>query len=303
MSRGSPPHDAPSIDRVRTIEPDHRDLAELVAAKRDRTVAVCIPCRDEAETIGALVRTIRTQLVDAAGLVDELIVLDDRSTDATADVAAGAGASLIPIEKVHAEHGEGRGKGNALWASLLASSADIVAWIDGDLTTFEPVWITRLVAPLLDDPDIALVKAFADRPERRDGGGRTTELVARPLLSLYFPALAHLRQPLAGEYAGRRTVLEALPFVEGWGVEIAMLIDIATRYGVGSIAQVDVGVREHTHRTLESLSVQAAEVMATVLARVPAGSLLDGDRSTLRRIDGTEVDLALTERPPIATLR
>jgi glucosyl-3-phosphoglycerate synthase len=177
-----------------------------------------------------------------------------------------------------------------------------VVWIDGDITSFRPEWIARLVAPLIDDEHVALVKAMAHRPTKMGGGGRTTELVARPLMSLYFPELAGLDQPLSGEYAGRRTVLEQLPFVEGWGVEMGLLIDVAQRCGADAIAQIDVGVREHRHRPLESLSVQAAEVMATMLKLVPSGSLLPTETPWLRRADGSRVRLNLAERPPIAAL-
>ncbi len=186
-------------------------------------------------------------------------------------------------------HGVGHGKGNVLWASLAASKGDFVVWLDGDVTSFQPDWIVKLLAPLIDDDTVALVKATFHRPTQLGGGGRTTELVARPLLSLYFPELIGLHQPLAGEYAGRRSVLEQLPFVEGWGVEIAMLIDIARLYGAEAIAQVDLGVREHRHRSLHALSVQATEVMATMLGRVPAGSLLRRPRppsASLRRVGG-----------------
>ena len=287
---------------VRLFEIDDcaNDLA--AAAKDGRTVSVCIPCRDEAATVGSLVSMIRNQLMRKAPLVDELIVLDDRSTDDTASVAASAGATVVPIESVHAVYGEGHGKGNALWASLTASSGDFVVWIDGDITSFEPHWITRLLAPMLDDDTVALVKSVSHRPTQMGGGGRTTELVARPLMSLYYPELTGLQQPLTGEYAGRRTVLEQLPFVQGWGVEMAMLIDVARKYGPEAIAQIDLGTREHRHRSLHALSVQAAEVMATMLGRVPAGSLLADAAPTLRRADGSVVRLNLSERPPLAWL-
>jgi len=253
--------------------------------------------------VGPLVSSIRAELVHKLPLVDELIVLDDRSTDDTAAVASSAGARVVDIRDVHAQHGEGHGKGNALWASLVASEGDFVVWVDGDITSFTPDWIVRLLAPMLDDGTVALVKALSHRPTRLGGGGRTTELVARPLMSLYYPELAGLHQPLSGEYAGRRTVLEQLPFVQGWGVEIAMLIDIARIHGPEAIAQIDLGTREHRHRSLHALSVQAAEVMATMLGRVPAGSLLDDAEPLLRRADGSTVPLNLSERPPLAWLR
>ncbi len=272
-------------------------VAEALAAKHGRTVSVCIPCRDEAGTVGSLVTAIRQQLAGPGGLVDELLVVDDRSTDGTAAVAARAGARVVAIDDIHAAHGVGWGKGNALWAGLMASHGDIVVYLDGDLTSFAADWVAHLTMPLLSDDSIALVKAHAHRPTTMGGGGRTTELVARPLISLYFPELAGLHQPLAGEYALRRSVASTLPFVEGWGVEIALLIDIARRHGADAIAQVDVGIREHRHRPLESLAVQAAEVTATVLAR--AGVLAE-QRPVLRRPDGSELTLNTWERPPQA---
>ena len=287
---------------IRSLDVSDCAVGSVAAAKAGRTVSLCIPCRDEAATIGPLVSAIRHELIERVPLVDELIILDDRSTDDTAAVAASAGGTVVPIENVHARYGEGHGKGNALWACLAASTSDFVVWLDGDITSFEPHWISRLLAPMLDDESIALVKAVSHRPTQMGGGGRTTELVTRPLLSLYFPELTGLHQPLAGEYAGRRTVLEQLPFVQGWGVEIAMLIDLARQHGARSIAQIDVGTREHRHRSLHALSVQAAEVMATMLARVPDGSLLTHDAPALHRADGSVVPLNLSERPPLAWL-
>ena len=287
---------------VRTFEMATCSTQELVDAKAGRTVSVCIPCRDEAATVGPLISSIRKALIERVPLVDQLLVIDDRSTDDTAGVASGAGALVVPIEKIHLEYGEGHGKGNVLWASLLASSGDLVVWLDGDITSFHPDWVVRLLAPLLDDDSVALVKAFAHRPQTMGGGGRTTELVARPLMSLFFPEIAALQQPLAGEYAGRRSVLEQLPFVQGWGVEMALLIDVAQRFGADAIAQIDVGVREHRHRSLESLSVQAAEVTATILGRVPGGSLVPGSSPYLQRADGSRLRLNLEERPPVSTI-
>ena len=291
------------MTRVRHFELEDCGTAAVTDAKGGQTVSVCIPCRDEAATIGPLVATIRRELMERTPLVDELVVLDDRSTDDTAGVAASAGADVVPIDKIHLDHGEGHGKGNALWASLVASRGDLVVWIDGDITSFEPEWVVRLVAPLIDDSTVAVVKSFAHRPTTMGGGGRTTELVARPLMSLYFPELVALHQPLSGEYSGRRSVLEQLAFVTGWGVEMGILIDVANQYGAAAIAQIDVGVREHRHRTLESLSVQAAEVMATMLKRVPSGSLLTDETPALRRADGSMVPLNLSERPPVAETR
>ncbi len=306
----------PARHAIRSVDVPERfgadEIERLHAAKGEQTVSVCIPCRDEAATIGPLVSLIRRELIERTGLVDELIVLDDRSTDDTARVARHAGARVVAIDDVHAEHGSGHGKGNALWATLLVSHGDLVVWCDGDVTSFEPDWIRKLVAPMLDDATIAMVKAHYHRPTTHGGGGRTTELVARPLMSRYFPWLTGLDQPLSGEYAGRRSVLEDLGFIEGWGVEMGLLIDIADRHGPQAIAQVDLGERLHRHRSLHSLSVQAAEVMATMLDRAGAGAPVhDGalrstdeveTDATLRRADGTEVPLNLAERPSLASL-
>lgn len=302
------PQPSQGPDAVRTFEAPERldatDLAAIVEAKAGRTVSVCIPCRDEAATIGPLVSVIRKELVAVTGIVDELIVLDDRSTDDTARVAASAGARVIDIADIHAEHGDGQGKGNVLWSTLLVSSGDIVVWCDGDVTSFEPDWVSKLITPLLNDESVAMMKARYHRPTKYGGGGRTTELVARPLMSRFFPALTGIAQPLSGEYAGRRDVLERLEFVQGWGVEMALLIDIAEQYGASAIGQVDLGSRLHRHRSLHSLSLQAAEVMATMLDRAGVGTaagLLD-DEQVLARADGSVCPLNLATRPAVESL-
>lgn len=290
---------------VRRFDVDERlvDLSSgaLVERKNGRTISVCLPCRDEAATVGSLVSAIRSELMERAALVDELIVLDDRSTDDTARTAGDAGARVVSIDDVHAQFGDGHGKGNALWATLVVSHGDIVVWLDGDVTSFEPEWVSKLVTPLLADDTVALVKAMYQRPTSFGGGGRTTELVARPLMSRHFPQLSGLAQPLSGEYAGRRSVLEQLDFVQGWGVEMALLIDIERSWGASAIGQVDLGSRLHSHRSLHSLSVQAAEVMATMLDRagVPAAH---EDEQVLQRADGSIVPLNLDVRPSLASI-
>jgi glucosyl-3-phosphoglycerate synthase len=291
------------VSAVRTFDPSAYSIADAVAAKAGRTVSVCIPCRNEAATIGALVRMLRSSLVDAHGLVDELIVLDDNSTDATACIAAESGARVISVNVVNELYGEGRGKGNALWASLAASTGEFVVWCDGDVTSVDPSWVVRLLMPLLTNADVALVKASYHRPTEHGGGGRTTELVARPLLSLFLPELTGLHQPLSGEFAARREVVEQIPFVQGWGVEIAMLADVADRFGAASIAQVDVGERHHRHQSLESLGVQAAEVIATLLTRVGADKAFADDHLALLRPNGSAEPLNLDERPPLWSVR
>ena len=285
---------------MKTFDPTGWDLSTAMALKNDVSVSVCIPCRNEAETIGDLVRMIDDALVGT--LVDELIVLDDGSTDGTAEVASEAGATVVPVDYVHIFHGTAHGKGNALWASLVASKGDIVVWCDGDITSFTPDWIIRLVIPLLLDDQLGLVKASYERPSHLGGGGRTTELVARPLLSLFFPEIAEMQQPLAGEYAGRRTMLEAVPFATGWGVEIGLLIDMYRQFGIDSLGQVDLGVRLHRHHKLETLAIQAAEVAATLLARVPDAPPFAEAVPTLRRKSGDDIELNVMVRPPVKSL-
>lgn len=285
---------------IKNFDPTGWNLDSVIAAKGERTVSVCIPCRNEADTVGDLVRMIDQSLVGT--LVDELIVLDDGSTDGTGDVAAEAGATVVPVDVVHFFHGSSRGKGNALWSSLVASQGDIVVWCDGDITSFTPEWIVRLVMPLLIDDQLGLVKAKYHRPSHLGGGGRTTELVARPLLSLFFPDLAAIEQPLAGEYAGRRSMLEAIPFATGWGVEIGMLVDMYERFGIESIGQVDLGMRLHRHHRLETLAIQAAEVAATLLARLEDAPAFADATPMLHRKNGDPVELNLMVRPPVASL-
>jgi glucosyl-3-phosphoglycerate synthase len=294
------------VSGIRTYHPDASwTAARATTLKAGQRVAVCLPCRDEATTIGPLVAQIRAALVDEVPLVDDLVVLDDGSSDATAAVAADAGARVVAVADATARVGAppGRGKGNVLWASLLATDAEVVIWCDADLTSFEPSWIVRLVLPLLLEADVGLVKADYERPADSGGGGRTTELMARPLLSLYFPELASLVQPLGGEVAGRRSLLERVPFVAGWGVEVGLLVDVLRLAGAEAIAQVDLGVRRHRHRPLGELAVQAAEVGATILRRAgaPLGPAGSGTGSTpaLRRPDGRIVPLNLDERPAL----
>lgn len=280
------------------------DADELARAKREAatSVSVCLPARDEEATVGAIVAAIRRELVVDHPLVDEVLVLDDRSRDRTAEVATAAGARVVPVDGVLPEAGSGEGKGNALWASLFASAGDVVAWVDADIRGFDPAFVVGLLGPLLTRTEIAFVKGFYRRPSADDSrGGRVTELVARPLLSRFFPVAARFVQPLAGEYAGRRALLERLPFVEGWGVDLALLVDAVERGGADAIAQVDLGVRAHRNRPLDELAPQAAEILATVLLRAGVDSA--GTGADLVRFDDSHrperVPVRVAERPPM----
>src|SRR5438105_730311 len=221
-------------------------------------ISVCLPARNEGPTIASIVR-------EALGctVVEEVVVIDDGSTDATAEIAADAGARVVPETALLPEAGPGSGKGNALWKSLFACTGDVICFLDADLRNFHGEYVQRLCEPLMLEAHTLLVKASYTRAFEGapTGGGRVTELAARPLLSLLFPKLADISQPLGGEYAARRNVLEQLPFVEGWGVEIGLLIDVANRFGRDAIAQVDLGMREHRTRPLDELTPQALEVI------------------------------------------
>jgi glucosyl-3-phosphoglycerate synthase len=288
---------------------DDFSAAELVRAKAARglTVSVCLPARDEEATVGHIVATVRRTLMEEVELVDEVVVLDDGSTDATAAVASWEGARVVAADALLPESGPGSGKGNAMWKTLDAAEGDILCWLDADIRNFGAHFVTALLGPLLTQPDIAFVKGFYRRPlhEQPHGGGRVTELMARPLISTLFPQLERFVQPLSGEYAGRRDVLETLPFVEGWGVELALLIDIVERYGLACTAQVDLGVREHRNRSLAELGPQATAILVTALRR--AG--LVADRTSVAELvrysadfEPETVAVEVRERPPIITL-
>ena len=296
----------------------------LARAKGATRVSVVIPARDEEATVGAIVTTIRRHLAARVPLVDEILVVDSRSTDATAAVARAAGARVVSQDEITRGLPRLEGKGDALWAGLAASTGDIVAFVDGDLREFSPHFVTGLLGPLLTDPSVEFVKGFYHRPlvggagVEPDGGGRVTELSARPLINLFWPELAGIVQPLAGEYAGRRATLERIPFVSGYGVEIAMLIDLLDLVGLDALAQVDLGERLHRHQCTEALGRMSAQIMVTAWSRLhrrglvteprPPSSLLiqfrRGGPDALPHLDReiTVYDVGVDERPPLGSL-
>ncbi|WEV77744.1 glucosyl-3-phosphoglycerate synthase [Janibacter cremeus] len=256
------------------------DLVERLRAKGE-TVTVVIPARNEAETVGDVVSVLRRELVEDTPLVTELVVIDSDSTDATARVAADAGATVHRSVDIAPRLGSHPGKGEALWKSLFVTTGDHLVFVDADLTSWGPHFVTGLVGALTADPTTQLVKGWYDRVLDVDGqepsteGGRVTELVARPVLDLWWPQLAGVVQPLAGEWAVRRSLMESITVPTGYGVEIATLIDTHARHGLEAIAQVDLGARAHRHQKDHDLAVMAAELLAVVNARChgTAGSI------------------------------
>ncbi len=245
---------------------------DRVLEAKNARVAVVLPALNEAQTVGQIVQVLHDELL--GNLVDDLVVLDSGSTDATAALAKAHGARVVALDEVFPALPPLRGKGEAMWRALAATDADIVVYIDADLRSFSADYVRALVGPLFADPTVALVKAVYERPFVQGdqvvpaGGGRVTELVARPLLNLYWPQLAGVIQPLAGEYAARRSLLERLPFPVGYGVEFAMLVDTAELLGVDAIAQVDLGVRLHRHQDERRLGLMAAQILQTALRRL-----------------------------------
>ncbi|MGA4841148.1 glucosyl-3-phosphoglycerate synthase [Streptomyces sp. G45] len=289
-----------------------RPLSQLGAAKRasGTTVSVVLPALDEEETVGEIVAEIRRELVERVPLVDELVVLDSGSRDRTAEVARAAGARVVRRDDVLPRLPAVPGKGEVLWRSLLVTSGDVVAFVDADLREFSADFVTGIVGPLLTDPDVQFVKAMYDRPlTLADGvgagqGGRVTELVARPLLNLHWPRLAGFVQPLGGEYAARRSLLERLPFPVGYGVELGLLVDALHTVGLDALAQVDVGVRRHRHQDGQALGRMAAAIYRTAQLRLARGHLVRPELTQfVRGASGFEprtYAVDTEERPPMA---
>lgn len=301
---------------TRTFAAEQFGVAALAAAKQaagDR-VSVVIPARNEAGTVAEVVGQIRDALLPA-GLVDELVVIDSDSVDDTAEVARAAGATVFAAREVDTGDAALPGKGEALWKSLFVTTGELLVFIDADLTEWGPHFVTGLLGPLLRHPDVQLVKGFYDRladdlpgaEVAAPQGGRVTELCARPLLNLYWPELAAVVQPLAGEWAIRRSLLAALPIPVGYGVEFASLTDTYLRHGLSAIAQVDLGRRGHRHQAVHDLGVMAAEILATAMRRLPGGVRPAEPAGVLMQYDRDAPDgwrqraVPTLERPPAGT--
>lgn len=295
-------------------------LEELVALKEAQgvTISLGLPALNEEATIGQIITTMKTALMEEVSLLDEIVLIDSGSVDYTREIAADLGIPVYIHQKVLPQYGAYHGKGETLWKSLYVLQGDIIVWIDTDIRNIHPRFVYGLLGPLLRNPRIQYVKGFYRRPLKQGskvvagGGGRVTELTARPLLNLFFPELSGLIQPLAGEYAGRRQALEQLPFFTGYGVETGLLIDLLSRFGLGAIAQVDLQERIHRNQPLRDLSKMAFAIIQVVIRRLE-------DRHKIRLLEEFNKTMNLIryemgrywlepqeirerERPPIVTL-
>jgi glucosyl-3-phosphoglycerate synthase len=299
---------------------DHREFADLrrlvtLKERQGLTISAVLPTLDEAATIGPIVRAARRELMEIVPLLDELLVIDSDSSDETRAIAEAEGARVIVHSQVLPRYGSYRGKGEALWKSLYETSGDLVAWSDTDISDWHPRFLYGTLGPLLTESRISYVKAHYQRPIveggvlTEGGGGRVTELVARPLINLFFPELSGYIQPLSGEYAGRRSVLEEIPFFTGYAVEIGHLIDLSSRLGLAGLGQVDLDVRQHRNQDLEGLSKMAFVIIQAVMQRLEAsgraqpmgdlGRAIKLPRSSTNRLSLEVIDVADSERPPM----
>lgn len=297
--------------RHRTSTADRWPPPAVLAAKGRTRVSVVLPARSERETVGQIVAAVRAGLIEELPLVDEIVVIDSRSSDDTAEVAAAAGARVVAQDEILPHLPPADGKGDALWKSLAVTTGDVIVFLDADVRNFSPSFVTGLLGPLLDDPAVGYVKGCYDRPLHGtgDAGGRVTELVARPLLNMHWPLLAGFIQPLSGEAAARRGLLERLPFFTGYGVEFGLLVDVLSHCGLDAMAQVDLGARVHGHQSTAALGRMAAQIWLTAWSRLEAGGLAAaGPPSELltqfRRAGAGHVpeahDISVTQRPPMA---
>ncbi|MDB1088043.1 glucosyl-3-phosphoglycerate synthase [Streptomyces sp. ACA25] len=303
--------------RLRSSAAADRPMSRLLAAKRAAgaagSVSVVLPALNEEPTVGAIVETIRRDLMEEVPLVDELLVLDSGSTDRTAEAAAAAGAKVVHRDEILPRLPALPGKGEVLWRSLFAAHGEIICFVDADLREFDSRFVSGILGPLLLEQEVQMVKAMYDRPlEHGTGsgagqGGRVTELVARPLLNLHWPELAGVVQPLGGEYAARRSLLEQLRFPVGYGVEIGLLVDTLRLAGLDALAQVDVGVRRHRHQDGQALGRMAAAIYRTAQARLDGSApvrarITQFERGPEGGFDPCDHPVDTVERPPLVTV-
>ncbi len=299
---------------------EFEDIAQLVALKEKQglTISLGLPTLNEEATIGSVIKTMRQRFVREYPLLDEIVVIDSDSTDRTIEIAEGLGVPVVKHPEVLTQYGTWAGKGEALWNSLYVLRGDLIAWIDTDIVNIHPRFVYGILGPLIREPRLMYVKGFYQRPLRvgrkfqARGGGRVTELTARPLLNLFYPELSGFVQPLAGEYAGRRAALEQVPFFVGYGVETGLLIDLLTRFGLQAMGQVDLEERVHRNQSLHALSKMAFEIVQVVMQRVGEArglELVEQINRSMKLIryenDDFDLDVAdiqIHERPPMVTI-
>lgn len=298
----------------------YSDKKRLVELKREKglSISLAFPTLNEEATIAKEILVLKTELMDRFPLLDEIAVIDSGSTDRTREIAKAYGASVFVSSEILPGYGTYRGKGENLWKSLYVLKGDIIVWIDADIANINPKFLYGLVGPLLERDEVGYVKAFYKRPIRSSsgltpsGGGRVTEILIRPLFSLFYPELAELVQPLSGEYAGRRRILEELPFSVGYGVEVGHLIDLYHQYGPAIFAQVDMDERIHRNQTIEALSRMSYGVLSTFLDRLERyGELSIAKELGARHIalaaegEGWKIlptEIPTIERPPMSSI-
>ncbi len=299
---------------------EFEDIAQLVALKEKQglTISLGLPTLNEEGTIGSVIKTMRQRFVREFPLLDEIVVIDSNSTDRTVEIAEGLGVPVVKHPEVLTQYGTWAGKGEALWNSLYVLRGDLIAWIDTDIVNIHPRFVYGILGPLIREPRLMYVKGFYQRPLRLGkkmqarGGGRVTELAARPLLNLFYPELSGFVQPLAGEYAGRRIALEQVPFFVGYGVETGLLIDLLARFGLQAMGQVDLEERVHRNQSLHALSKMAFEIIQVVMQRVGEThgiELVEQINRSMKLIryenddfDLEVADIQIRERPPMVTI-
>ena len=286
--------------------------------KKNLTISLCFPTLNEAQTIGKILDIVRKSIYEP-GLVDEVVVIDSNSMDRTVGVVRSAGFKVLQHRDVLPEYGSFKGKGDALWKSLAVLKGDIIIWCDSDIMNFKPRFIYGILGPMLIDDNISFVKGFYRRPLKIDSsylkgeGGRVTELLVRPLLNLFYPELSKVFQPLSGEYAGRREILESIPFSTGYGVEVGMLIEIFERFGLDVIAQVNLKRRVHRNQPISALSKMSFGILQTLIRKLQYYNKLKLN-SDINKIYNqieyinkeyiiTPLELEEMERPPMVKIK
>jgi glucosyl-3-phosphoglycerate synthase len=296
------------------------DLAYLLRLKQERglSISLALPALNEEKTVGTVIQTIKDALIETIPLLDEIVLIDSNSEDSTRAIAQSLGVPVYIHQEVLPKYGSRRGKGEALWKSLYCTKGDIVIWLDTDIVNIHPRFAYGLIGPLLLRPDIQFVKGFYRRPLRvgdriqAGGGGRVTELTARPLLNLFFPELSGVVQPLSGEYGGTRAALEQFSFFSGYGVEIGLLIDVLDKCGLNAIAQVDLQERIHHNQPLEALSKMSFAIIQAVIRKLESRygqSILENVNTTMKLIRYEQnsfmldiEEIAERDRPPMIEL-